>query len=388
LHKKWNGIDMLPRVYQKIAGRRNAALVTGSANIDSQGRPSYEVVQRLAGGRLKAIWSLQHGFFIDRQDNMVLSPSFFWSARGVDVRSLYGEKLIPDEEWLRGIELLVVDPFDVGTRVYTFLNHLVMLLRWLSGRGVEVVVLDRPNPLNGRDLEGNVSRPDHFSMVAQLPVPMRHGLSAGEFLSFALSYHGLDVPLTVVKARGVARRDYFPGRWTLPSPNMPSFSTALVYPGAVLLEGTNLSEGRGTTRPFELAGAPFIDPFLLASELQGLKLPGARFVPMFFKPEFSKHAGRVCGGVLVQVLDRDKFRGFQIYYELIRLAAQLHPEAFQWQMPPYEFEYLRPPIDMICGSDMIRKAIEKNILFTGIQDDIECEINAYAESVRPFLLYP
>ena len=383
-----NGIDVLPGVYRKLVGKRRIALVTASTSIDSQGRPSYEVIQRLAGGQLKAIWSLQHGFFIDRQDNMLLSPSFFWSARGMEVRSLYGKKLLPDEEWLREIELLVVDPFDVGTRVYTFLNHLVMLLRWLSGRGVEVVVLDRPNPLNGRDLEGHVARADHFSIVAQLPVPMRHGLSAGEFLSYALSFHGLDVPLTVVKARGWPRKEYFPGYWTLPSPNMPSFTTALLYPGAVLLEGTNLSEGRGTTRPFELAGAPFIDPFQLAGELQGLKLPGARFVPMFFKPEFSKHAPRVCGGVLVQVLNRDTFRPFQTYYELIRLAARLHPEAFQWQLPPYEFEYLRPPIDMICGSDRIRKAIDGNVPFPCIREDMEHDINAYAQVVRPFLLYP
>lgn len=383
-----NGIDILPRVFKKIAGRRTMALATGSANVDAAGRPSYEVVQRLAGARLKAIWSLQHGFFIDRQDNMVLSPSFYWSARGVEVRSLYGEKLLPGEDWLKGIDLLVVDPFDVGTRVYTFVNHLVMLLRWLSGRGVEVVVLDRPNPLNGGDLEGNVARPGHFSIVAQLPVPMRHGLSAGEYLSYALSYYGLDVPLSVVKAQGWSRRDYSPGQWTLPSPNMPSFATALVYPGAVLLEGTNLSEGRGTTRPFELVGAPFIDPFQLANELQRLKLPGARFVPMFFKPEFSKHAGRVCGGVLVQVTDRKKFRSFRTYYELIRLAARLHPEAFLWQQPPYEFEYLRPPIDMICGSEMIREAIDKDVPFVRIQDEIEREIHAYAEAVRPFLLYP
>jgi len=383
-----NGIDILPRVYKKIVGGRNMALVTGSANIDGSGHPVYEVVQRLASGSLKAIWSLQHGFFIDKQDNMVPSPSFFWSAGGVEVRSLYGEKLLPGEEWLRGIELLIVDPFDVGTRVYTFLNHLVMLLRWLSGRNIEVIVLDRPNPLNGRDFEGPLSRPDHFSIVAQLPVPMRHGLSAGEFLSFALSYYGLDVPLIVVKVRGWSRGEYFSGAWTLPSPNMPSLAAALVYPGAVLLEGTNVSEGRGTTRPFELLGAPFIDPFRLRDQAERLKLPGTRFVPMFFKPEFSKHSGRVCGGLLVQVPDRKNFRGFQTYYELIRLMARLHPGEFRWQEPPYEFEFRRPPIDMICGSDLIRKAIEKNIPFSGIRDDIECEISAYAESVRPFLLYP
>ena len=388
MQKTWNGIDILPQVFKKIVGGRPCALITGSANIDGSGRPVHEVVRRLAGPELKAIWSLQHGFFIDKQDNMVFSPSFFWKAGAVEVRSLYGEKLLPGEEWLRGIELLVVDPFDVGTRVYTFVNHLVMVLGWLSGRGVEVVVLDRANPLNGRDLEGNVARPDHFSIVAQLPVPMRHGLTAGEFLSFALNVHGLDVPLTVVKARGWSREEYFTGNWTLPSPNMPSLAAALVYPGAVMLEGTNLSEGRGTTRPFELVGAPFIEPFRLADELQGLKLPGARFVPMFFKPEFSKYSGSVCAGLLVQVLDQKKFRSFQTYYELIRLLAGMHPEKFRWQEPPYEFEYRRPPMDMICGSDTIRKAIEKNIPFSRIEADIEREINAYAEAVRPFLLYP
>lgn len=386
--KIMNGIDVLPRVYKKIIGGRPFALVTGSANIDGAGRPVHEVVRALAGKRLKAIWSLQHGFFIDKQDNMVASPSFFWSAAAVPVRSLYGDRLLPEEDWLQGIDLLVVDPFDVGTRVYTFVNHLVMLLRWLAGRGVEVVVLDRPNPLNGRDCEGPPARPDHFSIVAQLPVPMRHGLTAGEFLSFALSYHALDVQLSVVQARGWARKDYFPGRWTLPSPNMPSFTTALVYPGAVMLEGTNLSEGRGTTRPFELAGAPFIDPARLAAEMQRRRLPGARFVPMFFKPEFSKHAGRVCGGVLVQVTDREGFRSFQAYYELLRLAARLYPGEFRWQEPPYEFEYRRPPIDMICGGDLIRKAVDGDIPFAGIRDAIRRQTAAYAEAARPFLLYP
>jgi len=386
--KTLNGIDFLPSVYKKIVGDRSVVLVTGSANVDHSGRPTYEVVKRLAGGHLRAIWSLQHGFFIDKQDNMVTSPSFFWAEGGLEVRSLYGENLLPGEGWLDGIGALIVDPFDIGARVYTFVNHLVMLLRWLSGRGVEMIVLDRPNPLNGRDLEGNVSRPDHLSIVAQLPVPMRHGLTAGECLSLAMGHHGFDLPFSVVRARGWSRKDFFPGNWTLPSPNMPSFATALVYPGAVMLEGTNISEGRGTTRPFELAGAPFIDPWQLAGGLQRLQLPGVRFMPMFFKPEFSKHAGRVCRGVLVQVLERGKFRSFQTYYELIRLAARLHRGEFAWQNPPYEFEYRRPPIDMICASDAIRRAVEGDAPYAAIRDGIEREIDAYAEAVRPYLLYP
>lgn len=383
-----NGIDALEGIHARLLGRRRIALVTGSANTDSAARPTHEVVRRLAGNRLRAVWALQHGFFVDKQDNMVLSPSFHWQRAGVPVRSLYGRSLLPEEEWLRGIDLLLCDPFDVGTRVYTFLNHLVMVLRHLSGRGVEAVVLDRPNPLNGRDLEGPLARPGHFSIVAQLPVPMRHGLTAGEFLSYAISHHGLDVPLTVVKARGWRREDYFPGNWTLPSPNMPSFATALVYPGAVLLEGTNLSEGRGTTRPFELAGAPFVDPFRLAAELARLRLPGARFVPMYFKPEFSKHAGRVCGGVLAQVTDRDRFRSFAVYYELIRAVARLYPGRFAWKKPPYEFERRRPPIDMICGTDRIRRSIEMDIPYARLRAGIERGHAAYSEAVQPFRLYP
>jgi uncharacterized protein YbbC (DUF1343 family) len=383
-----NGIDLFPQAFRRIIGGKAIVLVTGSANTDSRGKPVYEVVRRLAGKRLKAIWSLQHGFFVDRQDNMVPSPSFFWAEGGIQVRSLYGGSLLPEEGWLAGVDALVVDPFDIGTRVYTFVNHLVMLLRWLSGRGIEVIVLDRPNPLNGRDLEGNVARPDHFSIVAQLPVPMRHGLSAGEFLSFALSHHGLDVPLTVIKAAGWSRRDFFAGEWTLPSPNMPSLAAALVYPGAVMLEGTNLSEGRGTTRPFELAGAPFIDPGRLAAELARLRLPGARFVPVFFRPEFSKHAGRVCRGVLVQVMDRRRFRSFETFYELIRLVSLLHPGDFRWQGPPYEFEYRRPPIDMICGSPEVREALDAGVPFARLRRRIERQLAAYDGHVRPFLLYP
>ncbi len=383
-----NGIDALAGIHARLLGCRRIALVTGSASIDSAGRPTHDVVRQLAGSRLQAIWSLQHGFFVDKQDNMVLSPSFRWKRAGVPVRSLYGESLLPAEEWLRGIDLLLCDPFDVGTRVYTFLNHLAMVLRHLSGRGIEVVVLDRPNPLNGRDLEGPVARPDHFSIVAQLPAPMRHGLTAGEFLSYAVSYHELDVPFSVVKARHWRRGEFSPGSWTLPSPNMPSFATALVYPGAVLLEGTNLSEGRGTTRPFELAGAPFVDPFLLAAELALLRLPGVRFVPMYFKPEFSKHAGRVCGGVLVQVTDRDRFRSFAAYYELVRAVARLYPGRFAWKQPPYEFERERPPIDMICGSDLVRRSIDDDVPYARLRAGVERGIAAFAEAVRPFRLYP
>ena len=383
-----NGIDVLPRAFKKIIGDRRLALLTGSAAVNAGGRPVYEIVRQLAGKRLRAIWSLQHGFFVDKQDNMVLSPSQSWPDLDLTIRSLYGESLLPDVSWLDGIDAVVIDVFDVGTRVYTFVNHVVMIMRWLSGRHIDVIVLDRPNPLNGVQMEGPLCREDHFSIVGALPVPMRHALSAGEYLSYALSYYGLDLQLTVVQARNWKRKDFFGAIWTYPSPNMPSLAAAQVYPGAVLLEGTNLSEGRGTTRPFEFVGSPFLDHFRMRAELERLKLPGAVFIPVFFKPEFSKFAGQPCRGLQVHVLDRSVFRSFAAYYELIRLARQFHPGDFRWQMPPYEFEFERLPIDMICGSDLVRKAIEENIPFAGIRADIERELAAYSEAVRPFLLYP
>ena len=381
------GIDILRENPARILPDRNLALITGASVIDSTGKPVYQVVKELFGPRLKAIWSLQHGFFVDKQDNMILSPSFYWTELGLEIKSLYGEHLLPPDDWLTGIGALVVDVFDVGTRVYTFVNHLVLVMKHLSGKDIPVIVLDRPNPLNGRHLEGNLLEDDYSSIVGQLPVPMRHGLTAGEYLSYALTYHHIDLELHIVQARGWQRRDAFTGTWTLPSPNMPTCKTALVYPGAVMLEGTNLSEGRGTTRPFEFVGSPHIDHFRLVEELRSLSLPGVNFIPVFFKPEFSKYAGQVCKGILVTPTDARVFSSFAVYYEIIRLSRQLDPAHFQFKEPPYEFEFERPPIDMICGSPLIRRAIEQNLPFLDIRPQIDQDLDQYRQAIAPFLLY-
>jgi uncharacterized protein YbbC (DUF1343 family) len=383
------GIDVFKEDAESILKGRDIVLITGSANVDSTGEPVYRVVKKAAGKQLKAIWSLQHGFFIDKQDNMVLSDSFYWKDLEIEVRSLYGENLLPRPEWLEGIDALVIDLFDVGTRVYTFVNHVIMLMKYLSGKNIDIVVLDRPNPLNGLALEGNVMDSGYYSIVGQLPVPMRHGLTVGEYLGYGMSYYDLDLQLEVVRVRDWKREQYFKGIWTYPSPNMPSFQTAVVYPGAVLLEGTNLSEGRGATRPFELVGAPFIDNFKLVHQLEPLKLKGVTFIPVFFKPEFSKHAGEVCKGILVNPHPGaiNEFKSFAVYYEIIRLVKAAYPDQFKWKEPPYEFEYRRPPIDMICGSDVIRKAIEANRSFEEIEPGIAAGVQAYIETIDRFLLY-
>jgi uncharacterized protein YbbC (DUF1343 family) len=381
------GIDVFKENSEKILKKRNIVLITGSSNIDSDGIPVYRVVKECAGNRLKAIWSLQHGFFVDKQDNMVLSDSFYWKEFDTEIKSLYGNKLLPEPGWLNGIEALLIDVFDIGTRVYTFVNHVSMIMKFLSGKNIDIIILDRPNPLNGMDCEGHVGKEEYFSIVGQIPVPMRHSLTAGEFLSYALNYYGPDLQLEVIMNKNWKRGAFFKGTWTYPSPNMPGFKTALVYPGAVMLEGTNLSEGRGTTRPFELIGAPFIDNRQLVKELQQLNINGVIFVPVYFKPEFSKFAGEICPGILVHPENPGKFQGFHVYYEIIRLIARHYPGQFEWKQPPYEFEYERLPIDMICGTDFTRRSIEKNISFDFIKPVIDAEIQKYKEAVVDYLLY-
>ena len=383
------GIDFFKANSHSILKERNIALITGSSNIDSDGIPVYQAVKKSTGKHLKAIWSLQHGFFIDKQDNMIFSDSFHWNDLDIEIKSLYGETLLPRVEWLEGIDALVIDILDVGTRVYTFVNQIIMIMKFLSAKNIDIIVLDRPNPLNGLGIEGNVMGEEYFSIVGQLPVPMRHALTTGESLSYALSYHNIDLQLEVVTVQGWKRENYFKGIWTYPSPNMPSFQTAVVYHGAVLLEGTNLSEGRGTTRPFEFAGAPFIDNFKLVKELESLHLKGIIFIPIFFKPEFSKFAGEVCKGILVHpnLENTNEFRSFETYYEIIRLIKRMYPDLFKWKEPPYEFETQRLPIDMICGSPFIRESIENNLPFHEIEPRIEMEIQKYIEAIDHFLLY-
>jgi len=382
------GIDVFKKDFEKILRKRSIVLITGSSNVDSSGIPVYQTVKKIAGEKLKAIWSLQHGFFVDKQDNMILSDSFYWDKFDIQIKSLYGEHLLPKPEWLEGVDALLIDVFDVGTRVYTFINHVLMIMAALSGQNIDIIVLDRPNPLNGMDCEGNVAYKDYFSIVGQIPVPMRHSLTAGEYISFGMNYLSLDLQLEVVLLKNWNRNNFFKGFWTYPSPNMPGINTALVYPGAVMLEGTNLSEGRGTTKPFELIGAPFIDCGCLLNELNVLSFEDVTFLPVFFKPEFSKFSGEVCQGILIQPGTFGKFRSFRIYYELIRIISQLYPRSFEWKKPPYEFEYHRPPIDMICGSPFIRESIEKNLSFDKIQFDIDNEIRDYKESVADYIMYP
>lgn len=368
------------------AGAACALICAGSA-VDSRGRPVFRLVHERLGPRLKCIWSLQHGFFNDKQDNMILSDSFVHPELGIPVYSLYGQSLAPHPDWLQGLDTLIVDIQDVGTRVYTFTNHLVELARCLSGQSIRWIVLDRPNPLGGIDLEGPLLQSDHRSIVGELAVPMRHALSSAEYLKLAISEENLAIDLAVVPVADWQRGRHGNGIWTLPSPNMPTPATAHIYPGAVLLEGCNLSEGRGTTRPFELVGAPFLDGAALARHMNSLPDTGIIAIPMHFKPEFSKFGHEICSGILCHQADPEKTRSFAFFYELLRWVYHRYPDSFAWKKPPYEFEYRRPPIDMICGGPSLRLAIENDLPLPHWLTESEAEYPEYRERTAGILLY-
>ena len=252
------------------------------------------------------------------------------------------------------------------------------------------MVLDRPNPLGGSGLGGNLLEPEYRSFVGMHPLLVRHGMTVGELAGMFRAECGLDVELQVVKMRGWRRSMHFEETglpWVLPSPNMPTVDTAFVYPGGCLVEGTNLSEGRGTTRPFELVGAPWLDPWRLAKDLLRERIPGALFRPVFFRPTFQKHANRVCGGVQVHVTDRERFPAFLTYLLLIHHARRQDPKAFAWRDPPYEYEHLKRPIDILCGTDKIRRAIEEDRSPRALAAGWARDVVAFRRRRAKYLLY-
>ena len=310
--------------------------------------------------RLAALFGPEHGVWADAQD-LVEVPDTRDPATGLAVRSLYGDTRVPSPAMLADVDVVLVDLQDVGSRYYTFVYTMLHVLEACARDGRRAVVLDRPNPLGGEDLEGNVLDPEFRSFVGLHPLPVRHGMTIGELALLFKDELALRLDLRVVPMRGWRREMHFEDTglpWVLPSPNMPTVDTAFVYPGGCLVEGTNLSEGRGTTRPFELVGAPWLDPWALALAMEREQVPGACFRPVFFTPTFHKHAGQLCGGVQVHVVDRRAFPAFLAYLLLLGHARRQDPRRFAWRDPPYEYEQVKPPIDILCGTDAVRRALE------------------------------
>ncbi len=343
-----------------LCGQR-VGIVCNPASIDAQFRHVVDRIATATGVTLAAIFGPQHGVRADLQDNMIESPHAEDARRRVPVYSLYSETREPTAAMLHGLDVLVIDLQDVGTRVYTFAHTMANCLRAGRRHGVRVIVCDRPNPIGGEAIEGPILKPEYASFVGQFAIPLRHGLTMGEMARLFNEEFGIGAELDVVPMRDWRRAMYWDETglpWVLPSPNMPTVETAFVYPGQCLLEGTNLSEGRGTTRPFELCGAPWIDAVALAGRLRAQGLPGVAFRPAWFRPTFHKFASQDCGGVQLHVTDRQVFQPVRTGLAVLAALRELSGERFAWRTEPYEFVTDRPAIDLLFGSPRERQALE------------------------------
>ena len=384
------GIERLLDDDRSLIADARIALVSNPASIDSRFRHAAEVLADDPGIRLVALFGPQHGFRSDLQDNMIETPHARDARRRVPIYSLYSETREPTAEMLRDVDVLVIDLQDVGTRVYTYIYTLANCMRAASRHGVRVVVCDRPNPVGGVAVEGAILRPEWTSFVGQFPIPLRHGLTIGEIARLFNQEFAIGAALDIVPLDGWQRAMYFDETglpWVMPSPNIPTLDSTIVYPGAVLFEGTMLSEGRGTTRPFELIGAPWIDGDALAGAMNARGLPGVHFRATFFEPTFQKHAKQTCGGCQLHVTDRQAFQPVRATVELIDGFRRQHPGAFAWRQPPYEYEHDRLPIDLLYGSDRLRTTIESGGDVSKLVASWRDEEDAFRKTREKYLLY-
>ena len=346
---------------------------------------------KAAGYDLRALFGPQHGMRGEKQDNMIESEPYLDLRLGIPVHSLYGEVRKPTAEMLAGLDAMLFDLQDVGVRVYTFVWTMTLAMEACRDAGVKFVVLDRPNPINGIVREGQTLRTGFESFVGSHPLPLRHGLTAGEVAKLANEQFGIGCELDVIPCVGWSRADWFDSTglpFVLPSPNLPTLDSCVAYPGMVLLEGTNLSEGRGTTRPFEMFGAPYLDPEEVVDRLSGVELPGVVFRPCYFEPTFQKFAEEACGGAQLYVTDRSAFRPIDAAVSILSTVKELAPNDFKWRPPPYEYEHEKMPIDILWGSDALRNTIDSGRSADELSRQSHLDLVEFENLVVPFRLYP
>jgi uncharacterized protein YbbC (DUF1343 family) len=374
--------------FDRVAGKR-IGLIANPTTVDARLRNAIDLLHDRPDVDLAVLFGPEHGLRSTAQDLVEVGDAVD-AKTGLRVVSLYGPTRVPTKEMLEGLDAVVFDIQDVGSRYYTYVWTMAHAMQACARDGIELIVLDRPNPIGGVHVEGNLIDPDCLSFVGLYSLPNRHGMTAGEIARFVNGEHGIGCRLTVVPCSGWRRSQWFDETglpWILPSPNMPTLDTATVYPGACLIEGTNLSEGRGTTRPFEIMGAPWIDGEELATELSKEALPGVVFRPLSFEPTFQKYGGIVCEGVQQHVVDRAAYRPVGTGYALLRAARRLCPDEFCWRPPPYEYEYERPAIDILAGNDRIRKWIDEDRPLREIEDSWRVELADFLKRRERYLLY-
>jgi uncharacterized protein YbbC (DUF1343 family) len=373
----------------RLRGRK-VGIVSNPASIDGNYTHIVDALMTAPGVTVGAIFGPQHGFRSDVQDNMIETPHTTDCRRKVPVFSLYSETREPTSDMLRHVDLMVIDLQDIGARIYTYIYTMANVLRACAKHGVDVIVCDRPNPIGGVDVEGPMLVAGNESFVGQFPIPMRHGMTIGELAQFFNEYFEIKASLQVIEMTGWSRSIYFDATgipFVMPSPNIPTLDSAIVYPGTVLFEGTMASEGRGTTRPFELVGAPWVDAEKFAQEMNARRLPGVHFRAAVFEPTFQKHAKKTCGGCQIHVIDRTTFKPVLTGAALIDQVRASNPKEFSWRQPPYEYEHDKEPIDILAGSPAFRLAIDAGQRAEELVPVWERESKPFEKVRREYLRY-
>jgi len=384
------GLDVLLQDHSLHFGRKKIGLLSNQASVNHELIHGRILLKEKFGDRLCSLFSPQHGFFSEKQDNMIESEHTTDTVTGLPVYSLYGEHRRPTPEMFAELDILLIDLLDVGTRVYTFLYTMAYCMEQAVESGKKIVVLDRPNPIGGQRIEGNILRPDCQSFVGLYALPMRHGLTFGELALWINAEYEIGADLEVVSLQGWKRsmlfRDtFYP--WVAPSPNMPTPETAMVYPGQVLWEGTDISEGRGTTLPFEFVGAPYWCHEEILELLQFVDLPGCFLRPIVFEPTSGKYGGETCSGFQIHVTDTAAYLPYRTSLALLQAVMKLYPDTFSYKQPPYEYEFERLPMDLILGDKELRLQLESGISLTEIEAGWQQELGAFDKNRSEYFLY-
>jgi uncharacterized protein YbbC (DUF1343 family) len=388
-----NGLDVLLRDGARPIRGKKVGVVCNQASVAKDGAHALDALiglRREAGLEIAAAFGPQHGIWGHTQDNMIEWEGYKDPRTGLQFYSLYGEHREPTSKMLEGVEALVFDVPEVGARYYTFIWTLALCMKACEPLGIPLLVLDRVNPIGAEMVEGTVLDPEYASFVGLHPLPQRTGMTMGEIARYLQKAFYPKAILEVVRIENWERRQYFDETdllWTMPSPNMPSVETALVYPGMCMLEGTRLSEGRGTTRPFETFGAPYVDGWKLADILNEMSLPGVFFRPVQFEPTFQKHAKTPCEGCFIHALDRSKFEPVFVSLAILHVILSEWGDQFEWLPPPYEYETVKMPFDILAGNGWLRDSLKSPNGLRMARERMKSEVEAFEPKRKEALIY-
>jgi uncharacterized protein YbbC (DUF1343 family) len=384
------GLEKLVNGQVDLLKGARVGLVCNQASVDHNLQHAADIFEAHPKVNLTALFGPQHGIRGDLQDNMIETDHAIDRQTGKPIYSLYSETREPTEAMLENVDVIVFDMQDVGCRIYTFNYTMANCMRAAVKYGKKVVVCDRPNPISGSGVAGNVLDPEYASFVGQFPMPTRYGMTVAELARMFNDHFKIGCELEVIELEGWSRKDWLDetdAPWVMPSPNIPTVDTTAVFPGTVHFEGTQISEGRGTTRPFELVGAPYIVPEDYAERLNAIGFPGIYFRACVFQPTFQKHARVSCGGVQLHVTNREEFEPVIAGVAMVKAAFDMYRDQFRWKEAPYEYVFDRNPFDVIAGTNQMREAFERGESLEDIQRSWQGPLDEFKQIREKYLIY-